>query len=111
VSVRRIAALLLLFTIGSSSLEGLWSVEHGSGDAAVAETLDDHTEAIADTPSRADDPCPCLCDCSCPGAQLVVGSAPRSLEFGVGAVTARPPEDDRSDPLLEPRPNDRPPLR
>lgn len=116
--VRRVLCLLLLLTIGASSVEvvlgnatlvdrlAAQALSAGSADTPPGGAL---TTAPAEPAGETSD-CACLCACVCAGAQSAIVAALVSVQFHIVEPELSEADVGRVHPLQGPRPPFRPPL-
>ena len=117
-SVQRLLSLLLLLSIGASSVEVVF------GDAALAESTaaqalsagSPDTSTGSDLPPAPGQPsgetsdCACLCACVCAGANSALVPAVMLADLQVFGSELPPPDLGRVQPLEAPSPPFRPPV-
>ena len=116
-SLQRLVSLLLLVSIGASSVEVVFGENGLTGASAQSVSVGSpDTSAGGDLPGAPGQPpgetsdCACLCACACTGANSAVVPAVVFADFEVCRSELPPPDFGHVHPLEAPSPPFRPPL-
>ena len=116
--VQRLLSLLLLVSIGASSVEVVfgdaaladWSVAQGASLGSLDGSPGGEPPTAPRQPTGETSDCACLCACVCTGANSAVVPAVVFADFQVLESELPPPNLGRVHPLEAPSPPFRPPL-